>query len=297
MNSNDQDIQSTLEGLPMSEQAPSDLKARLRQLALQPPTRHIRKWPSMPTFAFAGLAAAGIVIAMTLAPTHAVAKSWTLLKQAVQDATGVQFAVTSHSNHKEEHVTIVASHGKVAVRASDALVLIDGGKITVYDPKKNEAQEIVLPAGIDSKMITDQVTQGLTQGMHELSLQKMISDFENKYGKDHIKISPIHSVDGRDVYEANLDSPEDGSRVQMVVDANSDLPRHIHVTGPKEEDNVDMDLRFNDQIDQSAFDMTIPAGAKVNHMDFSKMNMDFSKADGFMKNVPPSFFEGMGGHK
>lgn len=268
-------IQKALEELPMSYEMPRELKSKVMDAALESNRRpHTARRPWMVAGLTAGVAALAFG-AYIMAPKPAMAKTWTLVRQAVERITSFQMAVKMIDSPKQEVVNIASANGKMRIDAGEGqIVYMDGQSIQVYDPKENS----VLRLKFGDLNIGDQLSQISGEIATHFDLKKEFADFEKKYGKENIQILPIRNENGRPVYDVRMNDPKEGAKVFMTVDAQTDLPTHIRTQGAKDEDgDVDISLRYNDRID---IQPNLPKGVKIEELDLTnlkEMGMDMGK--------------------
>jgi len=274
----DQDIQEALRMSLVNEEPSENLLRELRVLAsnVKPARRSL--W--MPSLAITGAVAAiaGIVTltAMTLTPKKASAKTFDMLVAAAGQQNTFQFAVNSEENGKTNHFTIVSVDGKFSMRTDEgALMLFDKGSMRIYDPKENTITQIKLGGIVDPTTIGQAVQSGIADGMKQMDLRKTLREYQEKYGKDHIKISPVAEENGKDVYHVTMDNPKESGRVRMLVDANTDLPERIEVedAGPDGglKHNATIQMQFGAQVDPKLLMPDFPKNAKTVDIDLGAL--------------------------
>lgn len=255
------------EELPMSQEMPPHVRAKAMNIAIETnrKTQAARR-PRTVAWLTAGIAALAFS-AIFLSPKPA--KAWSMVTQAVQKITSFQMNVkVAENSGKETDVTIAASGSKFMVNTGGENILyFDGEWMQTYDKNENKLVKLKLPVQVGTMMpmITDQV-------MGAFDLKKEIAEMEKKYGKDHIRVMPIRTLNGRQVYDVQMTDPESNGRAFLTIDAATDLPIFIDASGSERaEENVKIELRYNDDI---TIKPNFPAGAKVEELDLSKMNFD-----------------------
>lgn len=265
----EQAIQALMENLPMSKFAPEDLKNRLLDLAASPEPRHRAVRRPMFAMAFASaLVVTAIAAVLVSMPTKAAAKSWEGIRKAVQSITSMEMDIKEFEKGKLNHTVVAFGQGTVLVQPDDGeIVFIKNGVVQVYDKDENTVQEITLPAGTELPDVPGIV-------LNELSMKKMLAQYEQEYGKANIKIGPLRTWQGRQVYDATMQKPDGSSRANIVADAATDRPIFIEAyneEGGKWVKDSEITARYNVPLDLKP---KWPAGAKFEKLDVSKMIKD-----------------------
>lgn len=283
-------IKRAMEELPMSIEMPQELKSKITDTALEAgrKTRTARR-PLM----VAGLTAGLAVLAMgayLMAPKPAMAKSWALVRQAVDRVNSFQMMV--RGGGKDGNVTIAAAGGKFRVDSGDGeMVYIDGSSIQVYDKKENKVTRIKM-AGLN---LGEMIPDIMGEAMSHISLKEEISKFEKEYGKENIRVSQPYNRDGRQVYDVEMRDPKEGGKALLTIDASTDLPIEISANDPKDkEGDVQISLRYNDKID---IQPNFPAGVKYEDIDLGDLKGLGVDMDKISKEISHGFQEGMKGMK
>jgi hypothetical protein len=281
MNPNDrfdeeQAILALLENLPMSKFTPEELKDKLIDLAGSPAPRHRNVRRPFFAVAFGGAMVVAAIALMTSLP--ATAKSWELIKKAVQGVTRMEMTVRD-LGEKNEIVHIAFAPGTILVQPEgEEQVFISNGVVQVYDKEKNVVQEITLPMG---NMIPDIGKEVLGA----MSMSKMLADYEREYGKQNIHVGQIRNLQGRKVYDVVLTNPKEGGHANLTVDAETDLPTFIEAFENRKGQVVkvtEIVAKYNDAVDVSAITPNFPPDAKHEKIDVSQMMGDEKG-----KNPPP----------
>ncbi len=227
-NHNDEErIQRLMEELPFSMQTPNEVKSKLIDSALESKAkaRPVRRpiWVAGMTAGIAALALG----AYMFAPKPAMSKTWGMVRQAVDKITSFRMMVTSVEGGKRTtDATITLSENGMLINADKGeIVYIDGSAMQIYDPEENTVVRMNL-SGF-TKEIQQMVKEGIGAGLSQLNLKDMVADMEKEYGKENIKIDPIRSENGRDVYDIHMKDPKNGSQTMLTVDAQTDLPIKI----------------------------------------------------------------------
>lgn len=269
----DSEVQKLMEQAPSSQEAPQELRAKLRMMASQTGVRRPSRWPAL--VATVGVAAVAVVATVvSMSPSRAW--SFQRIVNAVDHANSFQFSVTSPGKDPKLAVQIAVDNGRFIIHTGNGgLVRLAGEKMEIYDPKENTVTELSMGGLIDPKQIASQVDQGLKEGMKQMDIRKMLDEFEAKYGKENIQVSPIYQRFGKSTYEVTLQKPGESEHVHMVVNADNDLPEHIEIFGTEgSPENVQIDLRFGGELDTSVASAEIPANAKHVDLDIAKMVQD-----------------------
>jgi len=276
-----------MEELPMSTEMPQELKSKVTDLALDSGRRpRTARRPLMVAGLTAGLAALALGVYM-MAPKPAMAKSWTLVRQAVDRVNSFQMVV--RGGGKDGNVSIACADGKMRVDSGEGeMVYIDGASIQVYEKKENKVTRIKM-AGLGN--LGSMLPNVMGEAMSHLSLKEEIAKFEKEFGKDNIRVSAIYNKDGRQVYDVEMHDPKDGGTAALTVDASTDLPIYIHARDPREKDgDVEISLRYNDRID---IQPNFPAGVKYEDIDLGNLKGLGVDMDQISKEISKGISEGM----
>lgn len=277
-------IRMALEELPMSNEMPQNLKSKLTDRALNEKRKaRTARRPWLVGVMTAGLATLALG-AFFILPRPALGKTWTMIRDAVNQVRTFQLVVKEDHNGKSELVHIAVADGKMKIDSGEGeLVFIDRNSIQIYDKGENTVMQMMLPmSGIADAMpdIMGEITKSF-------DLKKELAEYEKKYGKDHIRIMPIRDRDGRRVYDVVMTDPEGPGTVNMTVDADTDLPTDIIVRenhDGKTSDTV-VTMRYNDAVD---IQPNFPSNAKIQKLDLgelSKMGGDSKKMEEEMKKM------------
>lgn len=262
----EQAIQALMENLPMSKFAPEELKERIVEMAASPAPRHRRVRRPFLAFAMGGATIVAAIALMTSLP--ATAKSWEGIVKAVQSVDRMEMVVKELEEGQGEVVRIGFAPGTILVQPEEGeIVYVSGGVVQIYDKAENTVREFPMPAG---NMIPD---IGKTV-MAEMSMSKMLGQYEKEYGKENIKIGPIRTWQGRRVYDAAMKDPKDGGHANLVIDAATNLPIQIdafELRNGKIVKTAEISARYNEAVDPSAIKPKFPEGAKFEKFDIQKM--------------------------
>lgn len=275
MNSNrpfdDQAIQALLENLPMSERTPESLRTKLADLAASPQPRHRAVRRPVVAMAFAGaLTVAAVAVFLSIPAT---AKSWSLVKQAVQRVKTMQMEIRELDRAKPEWTRVAFGDRLVLVESPEGtIVYVSNGTVQIYEPKENVVREFPMPEGIMPEI--------MGQVVGEISMTKILAEHEREFGKENIKIGPSRMWQGRRVFDVTFTKPEgaasnDGDdRVNIVADEATDLPILIEVF-KKENGNLkktnEIVARYNDAVTPENLRPNFPPGVKFEKFDISKI--------------------------
>jgi len=264
-------IQALLENLPMSQETPENLKARLIDLAASPTPRHraVRR----PVFAFAFAGALTVAAVAVFLSIPATAKSWSMVKQAVEGVRTMQMEIRELDKEKPETTRIAFGPGIVLVEPQGGeIVYVNNGTVQIYEPGENVVREFPMPQGI--------LPDVAKEVMGEISMKKILADNEREFGKQNIKVGPIRNERGRQVYDvtftkpANQQKDDDGDDlVNMVADAATDLPISIEVfkrIGGQLRKTTEIVARYNDALDGNSLKPKFPPNVKIEKFDISK---------------------------
>lgn len=285
----DEKIRENLVANLHSEEPSEEVMRRLRTSAREAKPARLPRWQIRTTVA-AGLGAIALAVGLTMLPAKASARTYERLLKAAEQVHSFLFTVDSDENGKKESVRIAGLDGKVAIKSDDgALVQIGDGMVKVYDPEEKTITRIKMGNFLPVEEMMKGIQEGISEGLKGANLPAMLKEFEQKYGKNHIHISGVQNVDGKNIYTVELQAPDEPERVHMDVDADSDLPLFIQVEKQvdgtwKKESTIRMN--FGSQVDPSMLDVEFPAGAKVKDIDIDQMMKDgFKGFDGDEKNI------------
>jgi len=263
-------LAKTLQGLPMSEEMPSNVRAKALNIAVEANRKaQAARRPRTVAWLTAGIAV--VAAAAFMMPRPAAAKTWTLVAQAVQKITSVQMDMKVSDTKGENHkVSFAVQGGKMLIDSGEGPVIyMDREAMQVYDPKENTVTKMIMPA-----MAGQFLPDIAGEMVKSFDLKKEIGEMEKKYGKDHIRVMPIRQGDdGRDVYDVQMTQPDGPAQCFMTVDAASDLPIYIDVKDVKDGkgegvESMVLNLRYNDRVQ---IEPNFPANAKVTTMDLGDM--------------------------
>jgi len=276
----EQALQALMENLPMSKFAPEELKEKLVDIAASPAPKYRRTRRPFLAFAMGGATIVAAIALMTSLP--ATAKSWDGIKKAVQAVTRMEMVVKDLES-KEDNVHIGFAPGTILVQPEDGeIVYVANGTVQIYDKAENTVREFPLPS---NEMIPDIAGTVLS----EMSMTKMLANYEKEYGRQNIKLGAPRMWQGRRVYDATLRDTKDGGHANLVIDEATDLPIFIEafeLRNGKEVKTTEITARYNDAVDPNAIKPKFPEGAKFEKFDIQKM----IEQSGGGKGTPPPFF-------
>lgn len=279
MNENieDKDIRDALmANLSMTEPT-DDLTRKLRVMAKEA-HKPKKAWLTR-GIALAGTAAAACaVIVLSMTPVKASAHSFEMLVSAAQQIHSFQLSVASAEDGQNKPFTIAGVDGRFVMRADDGLIMqFDNGSLQFYDAKENTVTKFSLGPVVDTKQIAEQAKKGMGDALKSVDLKKMLKEYEDKYGKDHIKISPVQNGS----YFVDMEAPNDPEKIHMTVEAATDLPTQVLVqkksaTGAWAE-SVRIDMKYGAKVDPQFLKANFPANAKRVNLDLGNMIGDAMK--------------------
>ena len=292
---NHDEIQTLLVPPPMD--GPSEaLVRRLRVLAHETPQR--APWwrsPLAAPLSFVGTAAA-VVALTTLMPAKAGARGLDLIIQAADRINAFQFSIKTDEDGKRETFSIAGSDGRIYMRTGEGgLMRFDAGSMEVYDKAENKITRFKFGGIKGADEMVKQARSGFAEGMKGMDLKKMLREYREKYGRGDVAISPTRDEDGHRVYDVTLSSAQEPERVEMTVDAATDLPEQIMVQSNETHRTLmTMEMRFGNRVDARLLSAPFPANAKVEELDLSNMVGDAMKG---VEDIGKAFEDKPGGPK
>jgi hypothetical protein len=282
-NPEDREFQELLRETPLSLEAPEGLKGRLWAMAAARPVQ--RTWT--PRFAFAAAGAAALAVgAMLMWPTQASAKTLQKVVDATNQAYTFAVTVSQTVQGRMEHVRIAAVGSRIDIQTDKGeRVQINAGKISVYDPKENTLTTIGLGSVVGPEMVDQVIREGIGEGLKQVDVKKMVSDFRAQYGERNARISDVFDEDGRQVYTIELQEPKGSSRAKITVDANTDLPVRIQAREP--DSDVDMRLEFGGDVEIAPIESMLPKDVKRIDLDLGKLMQQGMAGEGMAKHGFP----------
>lgn len=272
---NEDQIQIALQPAPMDRAPSEDLLRRLRVLAHETPQKSKLGWLKLAVPAGAAVAAASLIAVTTMMPAKASARTFDLIEEAAAQVNSFQFSVISNEQNKHEAFTIAGSDGHVYMRTGEGgLMEVTPGAMSIYDPTERTVTRIKFGTSMDAQEVAKQIQSGISQGLKEIDLKQMLKDYKTKYGSDGVQISPIAVEDGQRVYHVTLANKNEPERVEMTVDADSNLPAKLEVEqkdGASWKSNVKMEMRFGIRVDQGLLRADFPKDVKVEEIDLGSM--------------------------
>lgn len=270
----DRELQGLMENLPMSKFTPEELKEKLYDMAASPaPQRRAVRRPAI-AFAFGGALVAVAVAVMVSMP--ATAKSWDGIKKAVQAVTRMEMSIRDYEG--KGNTRIAFGEGTILVQPDDGqIVYVSKEKVQIYEKSENVVREFPMP-------LIEMIPDISREVLGEMSMSKMLQEYEKEYGQENIKLGAFRQLNGRRVYDAVLSDPKNNERALLTIDAETDLPVYIesYKAGKKTSEIV---ARYNGAVSPDALTPKFPAGARFEKFDISKMIEEGKKGGG----PPPSF--------
>ncbi|HWA82442.1 MAG TPA: hypothetical protein VG820_03350 [Fimbriimonadaceae bacterium] len=284
----DLEMQDLMSNATTTQEAPAELKERIRAMAAKTVVRHPSVWPARLAMVGAGALAIG-AFAIFMTPAKASAKSFALVMNAIDKTNAMELSVNSSDGHR---FIIAVVDGKFGMRTEEgAIMQFDSKGLQIYDPKDKTVTELEIGGFVDPKEIAKEVGKGLSEGLKEMDIKKMLADFEAKYGKGNIQISPIVHRFGKSTYDVTMQKPGDPEMVQMTINADTDLPERIEVhKGQDEDKDAVIELKFGNDVDVDLANPTFPVNAK--HVNLNIGNL----IEKGLKNLP-DFGQGSNGDK
>jgi hypothetical protein len=109
--------------------------------------------------------------------------------------------------------------------------------------------------------------KGMTE---QLSASKIFKEHADEIGRDNIRIEQPEWVGNRHVYNVYINEDNGNGQVHVLVDADTDLPISMDVTGSDGEE-MRMTFQFDGDFDSSLLRPIIPKGVKIERTDMSKI--------------------------
>lgn len=278
------EIREMLQKSVGTDEPPIELQRKLQLMAREASKPKRRWWTSRRTVLAFTAAGVAMVLTLTMMPSQAAAKTYGNLVAAAQRVKAFQFSIDSMEGGKREKFTITGADGKFAMRSgSEGLIMqFDNQSFSLYDADSNVVTRFKLGSLMDAKTIAQQMQKGVEMGLNYVDLKKILRDFEGKYGKDEIRISRVRTENGRDVYDALMESPKDPERVRIYVDAATDLP--FQIISERRVGNgawnvvSKIEMRYDKEVDPKALLSEIPANAKTMEVDLDGLVKDATKS-------------------
>jgi hypothetical protein len=266
----DQAFIDLLKETPTSQEAPEDLKRKLRVMATGAKLRTRSRWA--PRLAVVTVSCVVLLaVSMLIWPTSASAKSF----QKVIDATNLikNFSLTliEETTHgKINTIEVKGSDDCIDVQGDQGLRLQIGKEsLKFYEPQSNTLTSVKLGESMGTDMIGQAIQEGVLKGVKQVDIKKMLAEFRDQYGDKSTTISDIESEDGVRVYHIDLQDLNSKSSVSMTIDAETDLPILIRVEEP--DSKITIRLNFRDQVQVEPIEKSMPKGVKREEVDVSKM--------------------------
>ncbi|MBC8066042.1 MAG: hypothetical protein H7Y17_14515 [Chlorobia bacterium] len=260
-------MKKLMEELPMSNEMPPNVRNKAMNIAVETNRRaQAARRPRAVAWMTAGIATFAIG-AFFLMPKPASAKAWTMVKQAVEKITSVQMDIKVKDAKEGPQIVRIAMQGdRVLIDAGEGTKLFIGGdSFQVYEAKTNTITKMTMPAGM-----MDFMPDVMGEVAGAFDLKKEIAEMETKYGKDHIRVMPIRTENGRNVYDVVMTDPEGPGKAFLTVDADTDLPIYIDASGMEDgnDENVEITLRYNGN---AVIEPNFPKDAKIQSFDMGNL--------------------------
>ena len=252
---------------PMGDEAPQGLRNRVELAARQKPGRD---WFGARTrWAVAGTAVAAAAVGglMFITPANAEAKTWDMVTSAYEQVRGVLIQMDFTGQGEDGNLTIAGKGGEWRVQmegaGEDMDISYSNGTLTMWDGG-DTAQ--VMKLGFNIPFNPEDVMKGMTE---QLSASKIFEEHADEIGRDNIRIEQPTWVGNRHVYNVYIDEANGQGKVHILVDADTDLPISMTVSGPNGED-MKMKFQFDGDFDSSLLRPIIPKGVNIEEIDMSK---------------------------
>ncbi|RYG36536.1 hypothetical protein EON81_09515 [bacterium] len=270
----DTPIELALNSLPMD--GPSeDLRRRVRVAARETPVRRALWRSPLIGSLVATAVVAGIVVGASLMPVKASAKSFDLIVAAAQRVNAYQFSVRTTGGGVSESFSIVGQDGRITMKGSEGMLMrFEPGSMTVYDPEQKSIVRFKFKGLAFMDELSKRSQDELSQGLDGMDLKEMLAEYRQKYGSKGIRISGISNENGHRVYRVLLATPDQPERIEMTVDAATDLPERLNVESKDGKSQVDMSIRYGAQVDPELLKAEFPKNIKVEEIDLGKIDSE-----------------------
>jgi outer membrane lipoprotein-sorting protein len=268
--SEDRELEELLKETPIGAQAPDELKRRLRTMAAGAGRR--KEWTWTPRIAV--VAAAGIVLAaltMLLWPTPASARTFQKVLDATNQTKTFSITVDETGRREQNDVKIVGAGGRLEIQTGKGVrVQIDGGKLSMYDPKENCLTVIKLGELVDPQILGQVVQQGIGEALKQADVKKLLEGFKTQYGEANGRISDTFLENDRKVYTIEFKDSTGPSGAKITVDADSSLPTRIQVHDERGS-NVDLRMQLGGAVQIEPLDASVPKDATRKELDLGNL--------------------------
>lgn len=277
----DRVFRELLEEAPMGSEAPDSLKRKLRSYAAYSRVRKARPWVSR--LVIASACAVGLLAGtMLMWPTSASAKTFEKVLNATNRAKSFQISVDVTEGASRKRVILTGATGLLDLRTEDGKhAQLALGKVCVYDPDEQTLTVLKFGDSEQMKALAEVAREGLTEGLEQFDVKKMLAEFKARYGEDNGKVSDIYTEDGRQVYAIQLQSPKDASSVKITVDADTDLPFRIQARDQSGQD-ADMRIEFGVNPRIEPLEQTVPKNVTRREVDLGDV---MNKAGAFGQSM------------
>lgn len=273
----------------MGSQAPEELKGRL--MAMAAGAKRTREWTWTPRIA--AVAAAAIVLAaltMLLWPASASARTFQRVVDATNHTKTFSIAVDEPGKRAGNHVRIVGAGPRVQIRTDDGgCAQVDGGKLSVYDPKQNCLTVLNIGGMVDPKALGQIIEEGIGEGLKQYDVKKMLGEFKARYGEENARVSDTFAENGREVYTIEFQDQKGSSGAKITVDAGTSLPTRIQVHEDRGS-NVDLRMEFGVDVQIRPIEEMVPKDATRQEFDLGEL----LKNGGALMGVMSQFGQGFG---
>lgn len=257
---------------PLSNEAPQGLRNKVEFAARQKPGR---QWFGPRTrWAVAGTAVAAAAIGgiMFMTPATAQAKTWDMVTAAYEQVRGVLIQMEFTGQGENGSLTIAGKgndwhmtmEGIGNGKSEKVDISYSGGELTMWDGG-DTAQVISL--GINIPFSPEDVMKGMTE---QLSASKIFKEHADEIGRENLRIEQPEWVGNRHVYNVYINEKDGNGQVHILVDADTDLPISMDVSGTEGEE-MRMSFQFDGDFDSSLLYPIIPKGVKIERIDPTKM--------------------------
>lgn len=267
----DRDIQAALAEAPMAK--PSDELLRKLRISARETAPRRTWWRARLLPGALAVAAVALVVGVALTPAKASAKTFELVQAATARVHVFQFFVNSDEAGKPQRLNIIGVNGRVAICGPQGeLIRLERGGMSVYDPSEKRIIHFKFSGLPGTENMKDGVGQALADAVKEMDLQKMLADYRKRYGEQGIAISPVTRENGESVYHMTLAAPDEPERVEMTVDAATDLPERLQIL-PKNggKATLDMTMRFGEKVDPNLLNLDFPKNIPVEEIDLGNV--------------------------
>jgi hypothetical protein len=199
---------------------------------------------------------------MTAVPSSA--KSWDAIKTAVQAIQRMELTVTD-LKEGEQISKVQINADSIYVRLPDGeFMYLTAGVVRTYDRSDNLALDVLIPRAEMAAEVRADV-------LKELSMSRLLADYEAAYGKGNIWIGASRLWNGRRVYDVTLTDPETLHFGKLVVDVATDFPvllEAYEVENGKPVKRIEIAARYNAP---ASAEPELPKGARHETINLNDM--------------------------